>query len=202
VRIRSARFLASQSDPRKCPPPQLPEFAFIGRSNVGKSSLVNHLLHFKKLAHTSSTPGKTQTINHFLVNEAFYLVDLPGYGFAKTSRSRREQWQRTTWQYLRHRENLVSLFVLVDVRIAPQRADLDFIDRLGEAGIPFALVFTKADKVKPAELRRNIDRFLEALSETWEQMPEHFITSAVTGTGRLKLLGYLGLCIETGWKGR
>ncbi len=179
----------------------MPEFAMIGRSNVGKSSLINRLLDSGKLAHTSSTPGKTQTINHFLVNNTFYLVDLPGYGYAKITRTKREQWMRTTWQYLRKRENLVSLFVLVDARLEPQVSDLEFINRLGNEGIPFALVFTKSDKVKPAELKRNIALFGEKMLENWERLPDQFVSSAVTGKGMPELLGYMQHCIDTGWKG-
>ncbi len=188
MNIQTANYVTSNTDYRQCPPPNLPEYAFIGRSNVGKSSLINMLTQRKGLAKTSQTPGKTQLINHFMVDDAWYLVDLPGYGYAKISKSERVKWEHMIYEYLRYRPNLVCTFVLVDSRHAPQRVDMEFIEQLGEEGIPFHLVFTKADKVKNHELPAQITSYQEKLLETWEELPVSFVTSAEKGEGRDPLL--------------
>lgn len=188
MKIKEAIFVKSAADVKNCPPANKPEYAFIGRSNVGKSSLINMLTGYNKLAKTSSTPGKTQLINHFLINDEWYLVDLPGYGFAKVPLKEKAKWEKMTWDYLETRENLLYVFVLIDIRIPPQKIDLEFINRLGEKEIPFKLVFTKADKVKPMEGQRNIDAFRMAMAETWQILPEFFITSAEKSKGRDELL--------------
>lgn len=189
--IKSAEYLISSPDWQKCPAPNLPEYAFIGRSNVGKSSLINMLANNEKLAKTSGTPGKTQLINHFLVNKDWYLVDLPGYGFAKVSQSQRRQWEQMIENYLRKRENLVNIFVLIDSRHTPQQLDLDFINQLGEWQIPFNLVFTKADKSTQAEVSKNVKAFLNKLRENWEFLPQHFVTSTEKKMGRDKILTFI-----------
>jgi GTP-binding protein len=189
--IKSAEYLISNTDWQQCPKPDLPEYAFIGRSNVGKSSLINMLTNKDKLAKTSATPGKTQLINHFLINKAWYLVDLPGYGYAKVSQSSRRRWEQMIENYLRKRENLMNVFVLLDSRLSPQKIDLEFISQLGEWQVPFNLVFTKADKNTQAETSRNVKSFLTRLRETWEFLPAHFITSTVKKTGRDAILGYI-----------
>lgn len=189
--IKSAEYLISSPDWQKCPAPNLPEYAFIGRSNVGKSSLINMLANNEKLAKTSGTPGKTQLINHFLVNKDWYLVDLPGYGFAKVSQSQRRQWEQMIENYLRKRENLVNIFVLIDSRHTPQQLDLDFISQLGEWQIPFNLVFTKADKSTQAEVSKNVKAFLNKLRESWEFLPQHFVTSTEKKMGRDKILAFI-----------
>lgn len=189
--IKSAEYLISNPDWQKCPKPDLPEYAFIGRSNVGKSSLINMLANNEKLAKTSGTPGKTQLINHFLINQAWYLVDLPGYGFAKVSQSQRRQWEQMIENYLRKRENLVNVFVLIDSRHTPQKLDLDFIDQLGEWQVPFNLVFTKADKNTQVETSRNVKAFLNRLRENWEFLPAHFVTSTAKKTGRDAILSFI-----------
>ncbi len=189
--IKSADFVASSRLVKQCPAAALPEYAFIGRSNVGKSSLINKLVDRKGLAHTSSTPGKTQLINHFIVNGQWYLVDLPGYGYARSSKTKRAQFADIITGYITQREQLALLFVLVDSRHAPQHIDMDFITRLGEYGIPFAIVFTKADKLKPGELNRNVDAYKRTLLEQWEELPPVFVTSAEKGTGREELLSYI-----------
>lgn len=191
MKIKESVFLKSAADVKNCPPPTMPEYAFIGRSNVGKSSLINMLTSNKKLAKTSSTPGKTQLINHFLINENWYLVDLPGYGFAKVPLKEKSKWEKMTWDYLESRENLLYVFVLIDIRIPPQKIDLEFVNRLGEKEIPFKLVFTKADKVKPMEGQRNIDAFRMAMAETWQILPEYFVTSSEKNKGRDELLGLI-----------
>lgn len=189
--IKSAEYLISNAEWDKCPKPVLPEYAFIGRSNVGKSSLINMLANNEKLAKTSGTPGKTQLINHFLINQAWYLVDLPGYGFAKVSQSARRRWEQMIENYLRKRENLVNVFVLIDSRHTPQKLDLEFIDQLGEWQVPFNLVFTKADKSTQVETSRNVKAFLNRLKENWEFLPAHFITSTVKKTGRDAILSFI-----------
>jgi GTP-binding protein len=189
--INTAEFLLSNTNPAKCPPPVKPEYAFIGRSNVGKSSLINMLLNRKGLAKTSSTPGKTKLINHFEVNGEWYLVDLPGYGYARISKKEREKWEGMIKTYLTKRQNLVTTFVLVDSRIEPKKADLDFINWLGEAGLPLAVVFTKADKLTQNSLTSNIAAFKAKLSETWEELPVSFITSAENGMGRSDILSFI-----------
>lgn len=191
MNITCAIFSISSPDYRKCPVDGRPEYAFIGRSNVGKSSLINMLTGVKGLAKTSGRPGKTQLINHFLINNEWYLVDLPGYGFARTSKSSREKWSTMMRDYFLHREALTSVFVLIDSRIPPQRIDLEFITFLGTNGVPLALVFTKADKEKQREVMANIKAMKKALSEQWEELPPMFLTSAVTGQGRDTVLDYI-----------
>ncbi|CAL1516492.1 ribosome biogenesis GTP-binding protein YihA/YsxC [Chitinophaga sp. MM2321] len=189
--IKSAEYLISSPDWEKCPTPNMPEYAFIGRSNVGKSSLINILANNEKLAKTSGTPGKTQLINHFVINQLWYLVDLPGYGFAKRSLSQRRQWEQMIENYLRKRPNLVSVFVLIDSRHAPQKIDLEFVNQLGAWNIPFSLVFTKADKSTQAEVSRNVKTFLNKMRETWQFLPPNFVTSTVKKTGRDAILTYI-----------
>ncbi|MBV7532307.1 ribosome biogenesis GTP-binding protein YihA/YsxC [Chitinophaga sp. sic0106] len=189
--IKTAEYLISSPDWEKCPKPNLPEYAFIGRSNVGKSSLINLLTNNEKLAKTSGTPGKTTLINHFIINQSWYLVDLPGYGFAKRSMSQRRQWEQMIENYLRKRENLVNVFVLIDSRHEPQKIDIEFVNQLGEWQIPFSLVFTKADKSTQAEVSRNVKAFLNKMRETWQFLPPNFVTSVVKKTGRDGILGYI-----------
>lgn len=190
--IKSAEYLISNVDWQKCPTPDKPEYAFIGRSNVGKSSLINLLTSREKLAKTSGTPGKTQLINHFLINNEWYLVDLPGYGFAKVSQGQRKAWERMIEDYLRKRPNLVNVFVLIDSRHSPQKIDIDFINQLGEWNIPFQLVFTKADKNTQLETSRNTKAFLNKLRETWQFLPASYVTSTVKKTGRDQILAFIG----------
>lgn len=189
--IKSATFIISNSDYRKCPSDGLPEYAFIGRSNVGKSSLINMLTGVKGLAKTSSRPGKTQLINHFLINKQWYLVDLPGYGYAQTSKTSRQHWQKMTEQYMLHREALTNVYVLVDARIEPRPIDLEFINFLGEHGIPLSIVFTKTDGEKQREVNANIKRFKSALLQQWEELPDLLLTSSTTGYGRDALLNHI-----------
>lgn len=189
--IKSATFVISNSDYRKCPSDGLPEYAFIGRSNVGKSSLINMLTGVKGLAKTSSRPGKTQLINHFLINKQWYLVDLPGYGYAQTSKSSRQHWQKMTEQYMLHREALTNVYVLVDSRIEPRPIDLEFINFLGANGIPLSIVFTKTDGEKQREVSANINRFKSALLQQWEELPDILLTSSSTGYGRDALLNHI-----------
>lgn len=191
MKILSAEFICSNTDYKKCPLPNLAEFAFIGRSNVGKSSLINMLMNRKGLAKTSSTPGKTQTINHFIINGSIYIVDLPGYGFAKTSKVNKEGWQKMIDSYLLYRKNLVSVFVLIDSRLEPQKNDLIFLNNLGENEIPFTIIFTKADKQTKTRAQKNVEIFCSKLSETWQRLPECFISSAETGLGRDEILAYI-----------
>ncbi|SKB39294.1 GTP-binding protein [Parapedobacter luteus] len=186
--IKTATFVSSNTRIDKLPAPEMPEYAFIGRSNVGKSSLINALTGRRHLAKTSQTPGKTQVINHFLINDAWYLVDLPGYGFAKTSKSNRVAWEKFIRRYLLQRESLQCVFVLIDSRHDPQRIDLDFCYWLGENGIPFMLVFTKADKQTRTKSDANIDKFRKALLQWFEEVPQHFLTSAETRMGCEPLL--------------
>ena len=189
--IRTAEFVKSSTTLSQCPPPDKPEFAFIGRSNVGKSSLINMIVNRKSLAKTSSTPGKTQVINHFLINDTWYLVDLPGYGFAKISREQRDSWESMTLNYLKGRENLVSTFVLIDSRIEPQKSDLEFMEKIATSGLPFAMVFTKADKLTKNELAKNLAAYKKQMLKQWESMPEYMVTSAEKGEGRNELLQYI-----------
>lgn len=189
--ITSAEFIISNSRVEKCPTTGLPEYAFIGRSNVGKSSLINMLTGRKGLAMTSQKPGKTQLINHFLINRDWYLVDLPGYGYARLSRDGRDGLRRMIEDYILERTELVCLFVLLDSRLEPQRIDLEFIEWLGEGGIPFALVFTKADKLSRGKLAANIAAYKERLLQQWEELPPLFITSAEARMGRDELLSYI-----------
>lgn len=189
--IKSAEFVISNTDVRKCPSGQLPEYAFIGRSNVGKSSLINMLTRRKGLAMTSATPGKTLLINHFLINKQWYIVDLPGYGYAKRGQKQVDRIQRIIEDYILQRMQMTCLFVLIDSRHAPMAIDLSFIEWLGENGVPFALVFTKADKLSTSALKANVQSYLEKLSEQWEELPPYFITSAEKQLGRNELLGYI-----------
>ena len=188
MKITEAIFLQSNTEYEKCPKPDKPEYAFIGRSNVGKSSLINTIVQKKGLAKTSQTPGKTQLINHFLIDQKWYLVDLPGYGYAKISKTEREKFESMIHNYLSNRENLLCTFVLVDIRHEPQKIDMEFINRLGEEGIPFCLVFTKADKLSKTAVDRNVEIYQQKVLETWEEMPQFFISSSVSGTGREEIL--------------
>ncbi len=189
--IKSAVFAKSSTKIEQCPPDNLPEIAFIGRSNVGKSSLINMLTGVKNLAKTSSTPGKTQLINHYLVDNAWYLVDLPGYGYAKVPLSEKAKWEKMTWEYILDRKNLLYVFVLVDIRVSPQKSDLEFIRKLGENGIAIKIIFTKEDKVKALEGQRNITAFTEALSLEWQILPEYFVTSSEKKKGKIEVLGLI-----------
>jgi GTP-binding protein len=189
--IHSASFIKSSPSIHDCPAPTIPEFGFIGRSNVGKSSLINMITGWSKLAKTSVQPGKTRTINHFLVNDSWYLVDLPGYGYAKVPVKLREKWVRATEDYIMKRENLVSLFVLLDTRHKPQRSDLEFMEFLGLNNIPFARVFTKSDKLTVTALSDSVDNYNSEMMKNWESMPDSFITSAVKGNGRDEILTYI-----------
>ena len=191
MEIKKAEFVISNSDVRKCPQTGLPEYAFIGRSNVGKSSLINMLTNKKGLAMTSSKPGKTLLINHFIINGEWYLVDLPGYGYASRGKSIRSQLKQLIENYILYREALTNLFVLVDCRHAPQKIDVDFMYWLGMNGVPFSIVFTKADKLSTNQLNENISLYKEKLLESWEELPPVFITSSEKGVGREELLGYI-----------
>jgi GTP-binding protein len=195
MEITHSSYLISSPSVDKCPAPDKPEYAFIGRSNVGKSSVINMLTNKKELAKVSASPGKTQLINHFTVQSSdkkeWYLVDLPGYGYAKRSQSQRKSWQKMIEEYIKKRENLVNLFVLIDSRIEPQKNDLQFINQLGTWQIPFALVFTKADKTTQKETANNVNLFLKALAQSWEALPRHFITSAAKRTGAKPLLRFI-----------
>lgn len=189
--ITSAEFVVSNSRADMCPQTHLPEYAFIGRSNVGKSSLINMLTKNPKLAMTSATPGKTLLINHFLINKEWYLVDLPGYGYAQRGKKMMEKIQKLIEYYVLEREQMTCLFVLIDSRLEPQRIDLEFIEWLGENGIPFALIFTKADKQSVGKTKASVNRFLDTLKEQWEELPPHFISSSENKTGRQGILDYI-----------
>jgi GTP-binding protein len=200
--IKSSEYLISSPDFSKCPAADRPEYAFIGRSNVGKSSLINMLTDNHKLAKTSGTPGKTQLINHFKIvstvsenvrakPEDWYMVDLPGYGFAKVSQSDRKRWEQMIENYLRKRENLVTVFILIDSRHEPQPVDIDFVNRLGKWEVPFSIVFTKADKESQRTVSRNVKLFLDKMRETWQFLPRHFVTSAIKKQGRDKILDFI-----------
>lgn len=189
--IKSAEYTISSARVDQCPAGELPEFAFIGRSNVGKSSLINMLTGREHLAKTSATPGKTILINHFLINQNWYLVDLPGYGYAKRGQKQREELQRMITGYILRREQMMNLFLLIDARHEPQRIDLEFIEWLGENGIPFSIVFTKADKLSKGKLAGNIKHYLSELSKQWEELPPHFITSSETKQGKEEVLSYI-----------
>ncbi|HEY9044694.1 MAG TPA: ribosome biogenesis GTP-binding protein YihA/YsxC [Ohtaekwangia sp.] len=191
MKITSAEFISSYADVRKCPPPDKPEFAFIGRSNVGKSSLINMLTQSRDLAKTSAKPGKTQTINHFLINESWYLVDLPGYGYASVSKSLREGFGKMIDGYVLKRENLSCLFILIDSRLEPQKIDLSFINWVGSKGIPIAIIFTKSDKLNRNELQRNVSQFGKALLQEWDELPPTLVTSAEKKTGRDEVLDFI-----------
>ena len=189
--IKSAEFVISNTDVKKCPASTLPEYAFIGRSNVGKSSLINMLSQRKGLAMTSQKPGKTQLINHFLINNEWHLVDLPGYGFARVGQSNRERLKSIIEDYILEREQLTNLFILLDCRHEPQKIDLEFIEWAGENGVPFALVFTKADKLSKGKLASHIEAYKQTLLESWEELPPIFITSSEAKEGRDELLNYI-----------
>ncbi|MCE7068805.1 MULTISPECIES: ribosome biogenesis GTP-binding protein YihA/YsxC [Dyadobacter] len=188
MKVQEARYVMSNSDYEKCPDPVLPEYAFIGRSNVGKSSLINMLTGKKSLAKTSQQPGKTQLINHYFINESWYLVDLPGYGYAKVSKVEREKWEKMIGDYLHNRENLICTFVLIDIRHSALAVDLEFMAGLGEAGIPFHIIFTKADKLKPNQAINQMEAYRQKLAEVWEEVPPMFITSAEKNEGRDPIL--------------
>lgn len=203
MEIRSAQYLISSPKVDMCPKPDRPEYAFIGRSNVGKSSLINMLTRNAKLAKTSASPGKTQLINHFTVDstvsdaphsprQSWYLVDLPGYGYAKVSQNQRANWQKMISNYLQQRENLMTIFVLVDARLKPQQLDLDFMAQLGQWNVPFNIIFTKADKITQREANMNAKHFINAMKEEWEFIPRSFMTSSVKFLGRKDILGYIG----------
>ena len=191
MEIKSAEFVMSNSDVSKCPKNTIPEYAFIGRSNVGKSSLINMLTNRKSLAKTSGRPGKTQLINHFIINKNWYLVDLPGYGYAKVSKSAKKTFQKFITQYFSMREQLVSAFVLVDIRHKPQPIDLEFMQWLGENGIPFSIIFTKADKLKPKAIEKHVADYKAIMLEAWEEMPNYFITSSSKDIGKEAVLEYI-----------
>jgi len=193
MEIKEARFVVSNTDVKKCPPPDKPEYAFIGRSNVGKSSLINRLTNKKTLAKISGKPGKTRLINHYLINEEWYLVDLPGYGYAEVPKKERLKWEQFLKRYILQRENLYCLFVLVDSRHEPQKPDLDFMEWLGISEVPFTIIFTKIDKLKPEELKTNLKKYEEKMFETWETMPGYYISSAETGDGTTEILDFIEL---------
>lgn len=202
MNIIKSEYIISSPQVDKCPPATLPEYAFIGRSNVGKSSLINMICNNNKLAKTSAAPGKTQYINHFLIHsltgnkqkqqkQQWYLVDLPGYGYAKTAQSNRKSWQKMISSYLRERQNLLNIFILIDSRHAPQKIDLEFVNQLGAWQLPFTLVFTKADKEKPGAVTRNVKAFTDELLKTWQFLPQQFITSAIDKTGRDEIWSFI-----------
>jgi GTP-binding protein len=191
MQIKSAEFVISNQEVAKCPTNKLPEYAFIGRSNVGKSSLINMLTNQKSLAKTSGRPGKTQLINHFLINKNWFLVDLPGYGYARVSKSAKKTFQKFITAYFRERKQLISAFVLVDIRHAPQTVDLAFMQWLGEHNIPFSIIFTKADKLRPKAIEDHITKYKNILLESWEEFPNYFITSSTNYTGKDALLNYI-----------
>jgi GTP-binding protein len=201
MEIIDASYVISSPSIDKCPPPDRPEYAFIGRSNVGKSSLINAITNKKELAKISGTPGKTQLINHFDIKSSdykqWYLVDLPGYGYAKVSQKQRKSWQKMIEDYLRKRENLMNVFILIDSRHPPQLIDLEFVDQLGEWQIPFAIVFTKTDKSTQREAAANVKKFMERLEEKWEELPPHFATSAIKRTGIKQITNWIGTINQT-----
>ena len=191
MKITSAEFVISNSDVAKCPKDNLPEYAFIGRSNVGKSSLINMLTDRKSLAKTSGRPGKTQLINHFLINKKWFLVDLPGYGYARVSKSAKKVFQKFITAYFSKREQLITAFVLVDCRHEPQKIDLEFMQWLGENQIPFSIIFTKGDKLSENKLSKQIESYTKEMLEYWEEMPNYFITSSSSGMGKEEVLAYI-----------
>ena len=191
MKIKTANFICSNTDWRKCPKENMPEYAFIGRSNVGKSSLINALTSSKKLAKISGKPGKTQLINHFLINEKFYFTDLPGYGYAKISKKIREEFQSFTLKYLKNRGNLISLFLLIDLRVTPQKIDLEFMEFCALKQIPFVICFTKSDKLKKAEILENIKQYKDYLLKQWESFPINFTTSSTKKTGLKEIVSFI-----------
>ena len=192
MKIKSAHFVISNTDVSKCPSEQLPEYAFIGRSNVGKSSLINMLMDRKHLAKTSGRPGKTQLINHFKINENWFLVDLPGYGYARVSKKDKSTFQKYITNYFDQRVQLLCSFVLVDIRHEPQKIDMEFMEWMGQNGIPFCIIFTKADKLKPNVIKRNVDAYLQEMTKgIWEEAPQHFVTSSSKFVGRDELLNFI-----------
>ena len=191
MKINTANFICSNTNWRKCPKENMPEYAFIGRSNVGKSSLINALTNSKKLAKISGKPGKTQLINHFLINEKFYFADLPGYGYAKISKKIREEFQSFTLKYLKNRENLVSLFLLIDLRISPQKIDLEFMEFCALKKIPFVICFTKSDKLKKTEIVENTKQYKDYLLKQWESFPINFTTSSFKKTGLQEIVSFI-----------
>ncbi len=196
MQIKTAEYLMSNDDYRKCVKPDKPEFAFIGRSNVGKSSLINMLTSNSKLAKTSASPGKTQKINHFVINNQWYLVDLPGYGYAKVSKSQRAVFRKMIDDYILNRQNLVNLFVLIDCRHEPQDIDVEFINWLGESRVPFTIIFTKADKIGPNALKDKVEAYKEHLLQTWETLPDMLVSSAVSKMGQEEILDYIEKIIK------
>ena len=191
MEITSAEFVISNTDVKKCPAGIFPEYAFIGRSNVGKSSLINMLTARKGLAMTSATPGKTMLINHFLINQSWYLVDLPGYGYARRGQKGKDQIRTIIEDYILEREQMTNLFVLIDSRLEPQKIDMEFMEWLGENGIPFSIIFTKADKLKGGRLKMNINAYLRELGKQWEELPPYFVSSSEDRTGRTEILDYI-----------
>ncbi|MCD8260755.1 MAG: ribosome biogenesis GTP-binding protein YihA/YsxC [Bacteroides sp.] len=191
MEIKSAEFVISNTNVKKCPPGNLPEYAFIGRSNVGKSSLINMLTSRKGLAMTSATPGKMMLINHFFINKEWYLVDLPGYGYARRGKSGQGSIRKIIEDYILEREQMTNLFLLIDARHDPQKIDLEFMEWLGENGVPFSIVFTKADKLTGGKLKTSVNNYLNKLQEQWEELPPHFVTSSEKKTGREEILGYI-----------
>ena len=191
MQIKTAEFVISNQEVAKCPTNKLPEYAFIGRSNVGKSSLINMLTNQKNLAKTSGRPGKTQLINHFVINKEWFLVDLPGYGYARVSKAAKKTFQKFITAYFKERKHLVSAFVLVDIRHTPQAVDLGFMQWLGEHEIPFSIIFTKADKLRPKAIEDHIEKYKTILLETWEEFPNYFVTSSANYTGKDALLSYI-----------
>ena len=191
MKIKSAEFVISNSEVSKCPDSKLPEYAFIGRSNVGKSSLINMLTERKSLAKTSGRPGKTQLINHFLINETWHLVDLPGYGYAKVSKTAKKTFQKFITAYFEQRQQMLCAFVLIDSRHKPQPIDMEFMQWLGEHQVPFCIIFTKTDKLRPKALERNIEEYKAEMLQTWTEMPQYFVTSATTGMGRDSVLDFI-----------
>lgn len=196
MQIKTAEYLMSNDDYRKCVKPDKPEFAFIGRSNVGKSSLINMLTSNSKLAKTSASPGKTQKINHFVINKQWYLVDLPGYGYAKVSKSQRAVFRKMIDDYILNRQNLANLFVLIDCRHEPQDIDVEFINWLGESRVPFTIIFTKADKIGPNALKDKVEAYKEHLLQTWENLPDMLVSSAVSKMGQEEILDYIEKIIK------
>ncbi len=192
MKINTAKFVISNTDVKKCPQEKLPEYAFIGRSNVGKSSLINMLTNHSSLAKTSNKPGKTQLINHFIINNNWFLVDLPGYGYAKVSKKQRSKFQDIIFDYFNKRLHLVNTFVLIDVRHEPQKIDLEFMQFLGENNIPFSVIFTKADKLAKTKVAKNVKNYINEMLEVWETMPKYFISSSVNKTGKKEILDYIG----------